>query len=82
MTFKELTEQAASNAVWWFVITVLGAMVWVLRRVFTNHTQIEMLEADLKSRDEIRKRDRSDLQELKQEVRDLTKLVQQMLRDK
>lgn len=61
-------ESAAS----WLTVAVLGGMAWLVRRVFTNQKQIEALEAHLKNRDELRQRDREDIQEVKAKLDTLT----------
>lgn len=71
MTFKDIAADATSNVATWASVTILGGMVWVVRRVFTNQKQIELLQADLKSREEMRQRDREDFAEVKSDLKEL-----------
>ncbi len=63
-----IVESAASYA----TVALLGGAAWLVRRVFTNQKQIEALQTHLESRDEMRQRDRDDIQELKKDVKTLT----------
>lgn len=71
MNFKDIAADAASSVATWASVTVLGGLVWVVRRVFTNQKQIELLQADLKAREALRQRDREDILELKSDVKTL-----------
>ena len=42
----------------WLVATFLGGVYWLVRRVFTNQRQIELLQADLEFRARQRLEDR------------------------
>jgi hypothetical protein len=68
---KEIFDDATSSAVSWAVVAIGGGFVWLIRRVFTNQKQIELLQRDLKLREETRQRDREDLQEVKADVKEL-----------
>lgn len=72
-----------SSVASWLMIAVLSGGLWVVRRVFTNQQQLredkianearfDALMKHLESRDEMRLRDREDLQEVKRDVKTLT----------
>ncbi|WP_412550525.1 hypothetical protein [Shimia sp. MIT910701] len=71
MNLAEIAEKASQNAVGWAVVSFLGGIVWVVRRIFTNQKQIELLQTELGAREEMRQRDRADLQEVKGDVKEL-----------
>ena len=60
MTFRDLADQASQSAVGWGVAGLLAGILWLIRRVFTNQKQIELMQHDQASRDEEHKRDRED----------------------
>lgn len=75
MTAKEIIDAASGNFIAWGVVTLAGGVLYLIRRVFTNQKQIELMERSLKARDEMRERDRQDLQELKGDVKELGRYV-------
>lgn len=72
-------DKAAGDALTWVVVTVLGGIFagfsWIIRRVFTNQKQIEMLQVEIKARDEMRGRDRADMKEVKEDVKALNRHI-------
>jgi|GEM_PF-5821145 len=74
-SWPEVAEKAAGNVVTWIVVTAAGGAVWLVRRVFTNQKQLEMMQAELRQREEMRQRDRDDLQEVKRDVKEINKHV-------
>ena len=64
MKVADLIEKASHNAASWLVVSLLGGIVWLIRLVFTNQKQIELLQQSIK-------RDRQDVQELKADVKEL-----------
>lgn len=57
---------------WGAVIgVVVGAVAWLVRRVITNQKQIELLQAEIKHRDSLREADRSDIADVKKDVREI-----------
>lgn len=50
------------DLIFWAITAVLGALAtgsgWLIRRVFTNHQEIELLKADLEHRTKQRDEDR------------------------
>ncbi len=71
MSWTEMVDKAGQSLAGWLVVTIGGGFLWVIRRVFTNQKQIELLQKELSSREELRKRDREDLQEVKGDVKEL-----------
>lgn len=71
MTIRDVFDEVSRSAVSWAVVAIGGGFVWLIRRVFTNQKQIELLQRDLKLREETRQRDREDLQEVKSDVKEL-----------
>ncbi len=57
------------------IIGVATGLGWIVRRVFTNQKQVEILREALHMRDELRKEDRETVLEIKDDVKDLTKTV-------
>lgn len=70
----ENIEHAISDFRSWIIATVGSGFVWIVRRVLTNQRQIEMLQRDLAAREAMRERDRSDLREVKSDVKELRNL--------
>ena len=64
----EKFSHAIDNAVAWLVASVLGGVVYLIRRVFTNQKEIDMLKADLKAREKQREEDREQTAEIKRSV--------------
>ena len=61
--------ETAISAFWgWIVAAVMGGAVWVVRRVFTNQKQIEMLQREIQVRDERRIADKETVSEIKADV--------------
>ena len=54
------------------VVTAIG---WIVRRIFTNQKQIEMLQVHLKERDVRHERDRQEFREDLREVKDDVKTL-------
>lgn len=53
------------------VVSVVGAVSWLVRRVITNQKQIELLKAEIKHRDQLRDADRADIADVKKDVREI-----------
>ena len=64
--------QHLDQMITWAIATVLGGVVggisWLVRRVFTNHKQIEMLQRDLAAREKQRDEDRAQVADIKRSV--------------
>lgn len=56
----------------WVVVTFGGAIVsgvtWLIRRVFTNHKQIELLHREMQSRERQRNEDRERMSRIESDV--------------
>ena len=46
-----------------------GGVWWLIRQVFTNQKQIEMMREEFRHRDQLRQEDRDDLTEVKDSVK-------------
>jgi hypothetical protein len=58
------------------LILALGSLaLWLIRTVFTNQKKLDAFEKELKRRDDVRSEDltliRSDIQEVRQDIKDL-----------
>jgi fatty acid-binding protein DegV len=51
MTWADLTEKASGSLVGFAVVTVASGAIWIVRRVFTNQKQLEMLKAEIAARE-------------------------------
>lgn len=78
MTFKEMAAEASQSLIAWAVVTIGGGLLWLIRRVFTNQKQIELLQQDLKAREEMRQRDRADFMEVKSDVKEMRGEIRQL----
>ena len=75
MSAKDVLASATDNVVAWAVAATGGGVVWLIRRVFTNQKQIELLQQELKSREDMRQRDRDDLKEVKADVKEMGRVL-------
>ena len=71
MNWAEVFQKVSESVFGWAFVGILGGLGWLVRMVFTNHKQIELLQHELRSREEMRERDRQDLQDVKTDVREL-----------
>jgi hypothetical protein len=55
------------------IATVFASITWLVRTVLTNNRKIELLQLEIKNRDQRREEDRKAVAELKQEMKDLRK---------
>lgn len=74
MTLGEMAEKAQQSLIGWAVVGGAGGALWLVRRVFTNQKQIEMMQREIEVRDERREEDR-------EMIRDIREDVQQLRRD-
>lgn len=68
MNWLQRIDDASSAVIAWAVAAGLGAFVWMLRKIFTNEAEINLLKADLERRTRQRDEDRMALVELKDTV--------------
>lgn len=78
MTWSDISEKASQSLVGWAVVAIAGGFVWLVRRILTNQKQIELMQAEFQARDELRGRDREDILEVKQDVKDLRGEIQKL----
>jgi cell division protein FtsL len=72
---ERMAATAQNSIITTVVATIAGAIVWVVRRVLTNQRQIELLEREIKHRDDLRKADRGDMKELRDDVKEIRKFI-------
>jgi hypothetical protein len=72
---EEMAATAQTSIVSTIVATVAGAVVWLVRRVLTNQRQIELLEREIKHRDDLRTADREALTEVRDDVKEIRKFI-------
>ncbi|ABF64039.1 hypothetical protein TM1040_1306 [Ruegeria sp. TM1040] len=75
MSLIERIEQASTGL---FVTAITGAAsggVWLVRRIFTNQKQIEMLQQSLEARDKQRDEDREAFSEVRKDVREIREIL-------
>ncbi|WP_333696909.1 hypothetical protein [Phaeobacter italicus] len=80
MSLFERIEQASGSIVVSGVLAVSSGGWWLVRRIFTNQKQIELMQQSLEARDKQRDEDREAMTELRQDVRDMRGDIQQILR--
>jgi L-lactate utilization protein LutB len=82
MTLYERIEQASTGlAVTAFAAASSGGL-WLVRRIFTNQKQIELLQQALAVRDQRRDEDREALAEVRQDVREMRGEIREILHQK
>jgi hypothetical protein len=79
MSLFERIEQASGSIVVSGVLAVSSGGMWLVRRIFTNQKQIELMQQSLEARDKQRDEDREAMTELRQDVRDMRGDIQQIL---
>jgi uncharacterized membrane protein len=72
---EKMATTAQTSIVSTIVATVAGAVVWLIRRVLTNQRQIELLEREIKHRDQLRENDREALNEVRDDVKEIRKYI-------
>lgn len=78
MSARDYLASATDNVVAWAVTATAGGVVWLIRRVFTNQKQIELLQQELKSRDDMRLRDREDMVEIKSDMKEMRQEIRRL----
>lgn len=82
MSWADRVEQAQGSMIAAGVAMLLSGMAWLVRRILTNQKQIELLQREIKMRDERRREDRvfieksfddvkSDMKEMREDIRTL-----------
>lgn len=84
MSLKDTIEGAAQSLAGWIAVTVAGAVIWIIRRIFTNQKQIEMLQMSLSAQERDRGRDREEtraaLTEIKATQHEMAEDIKQIFR--
>lgn len=68
----------ATNFTSYLLVSMAAGVLWLIRRVLTNQAQIEMMQTELRHRDELRKADRTAMQEMRDEMREIRKDIQRL----
>lgn len=71
MLFIERIEQASTGLAVTAITGAASGGVWLVRRIFTNQKQIEMLQRSLEDRDRQRDEDREALADVRTDVREI-----------
>ncbi len=72
---EKMASTAQTSIISTIVATVAGAVVWLIRRVLTNQSQIELLQSEIKHRDRLREDDREALSEVRDDVKEIRKFI-------
>lgn len=75
MTIGERLEQLTTSVATYIVVSVIAAAAWVVRRVLTNQTQIEMLQREIQHRDLQRTEDRALIGETRDDVKEIRRVL-------
>jgi hypothetical protein len=79
MTLIERIEQASTGLLVTAITGAASGGVWLVRRIFTNQKQIEMLQKSLEDRDRQRDEDRAALADVRTDVREMRSEVREIL---
>ncbi|NSY36860.1 hypothetical protein [Leisingera sp. ANG59] len=82
MTLYERIEQASTGLAVTAVAAIGSGGLWLVRRIFTNQQQIELLQREIEVRDERRDEDREALAEVRQDVREMRGEIREILHRK
>lgn len=75
MSLADRVEQFSGALATAAAATVISTVFWIVRRVFTNQKQIEMLQREIQFRDKTRDEDRELIREMRDDVRDLRAML-------
>lgn len=68
--------EGVANGIAIAIITAIGSGIWwLVRRVFTNQKQLELLEAEMKRREDARREDRDRMTTIETDVRDIKRHI-------
>lgn len=82
MSIGERIEQVGTSVVTAVVLAIGSCLTWLIRRVLTNQKQIELLQSEIRHRDQMRREDRDAVKEIKDDVKALRSDIQSMFRRK
>lgn len=80
MSWSERVEQAGTSLTVGLIASVGGGVMWLVRRVLTNQRQIELLQSEIRHRDEMRKADREAVKEIKDDVKAMRSEISALFR--
>jgi uncharacterized membrane protein (DUF106 family) len=69
VSVAERIEQFSGALTTGLAAALISFVIWIVRRVFTNQKQIEMLQREIQFRDESREEDRKLLWDTREDVR-------------
>jgi hypothetical protein len=75
VSWGERIDHALTSGTSYVVVSIMGGVLWVVRRVLTNQAQIEMLQREIDHRDTLRKEDRAALTEVRDDVKEIRKVL-------
>lgn len=75
MTLIERIEQASTGLLVAAVTGATSGAVWLVRRIFTNQKQIELLQQSLEVRDKQRDEDRQAMADVRKDVREVREIL-------
>ncbi|KXF92255.1 hypothetical protein [Phaeobacter inhibens] len=75
MTLIERIEQASTGIAVTAMTAAASGVVWLVRRIFTNQKQIEILQQSLEARDKQRDEDREALSDVRTDVREIREFL-------
>ncbi|MFV1601989.1 MULTISPECIES: hypothetical protein [unclassified Phaeobacter] len=75
MTLIERIEQASTGIAVTAMTAAASGAVWLVRRIFTNQRQIEILQQSLEARDKQRDEDREALSDVRTDVREIREFL-------
>ncbi|ATF17131.1 hypothetical protein PhaeoP30_01845 [Phaeobacter inhibens] len=75
MTLIERIEQASTGIAVTAMTAAASGAVWLVRRIFTNQKQIEILQQSLEARDKQRDEDREALSDVRTDVREIREFL-------
>ena len=77
--FAESVSDGLYSLVTWAIVSLASAGVWIVRRIFTNQKELEMLRFHLEEREKHQEADRArileDVDELKSDVKEINKNI-------
>jgi septal ring factor EnvC (AmiA/AmiB activator) len=63
------------------VATVFSAMAWLVRTVLTNQKQLQLLEREIKAREERRDEDRQAMKEIRDDIKEIKRDILDLYRE-
>lgn len=73
--FLDTVFTVLQNLASWVFIAVAGGIWWLVRRILTNQQEIEILRREMAFRDEVRLRDRDDIAEMRNHVKEVRDML-------